>query len=76
MPSSLIKSFAKRTGKSISKIEGYWDEAKKSASDKGLKKGDPSFYAYTNAIVQKRLGLREGFSFKDFLGANEPDLIK
>jgi hypothetical protein len=66
MPSNVVKSFAERSGKSLGKIEGYWDEAKKSAMEKFGKKG-PKFWSYVTAIVKRRAGLDEAISFSDFL---------
>ena len=66
MPSNVVKSFAERSGKSLGKIEGYWDEAKKSAMEKFGKKG-PKYWSYVTAIVKKRAGLAEGIKFSEFL---------
>ncbi len=66
MPAAQLKSFAEKSGKSIKELEGYWDEAKKAAARHGFKTEDPSFWAYVSAIVQRRAGLREAISFKEF----------
>jgi 8-oxo-dGTP pyrophosphatase MutT (NUDIX family) len=66
MPNALVKSFAKRSGKSVKRVEHYWDEAKEAAVKK-FEHGTDSFWSYVNAIVQRRSGLREMMSFKDFL---------
>jgi hypothetical protein len=71
MPSALLKKFAKRAGKSIDKVEEYWAAAKESAKAAGLKKGDSGYWAYANAIVQRRLGLSEAVSFREFLELTE-----
>lgn len=70
MPNALIKSYAEKTGKSVDTVEGYWEEAKESAKEK-FGKVSPKFYAYANAIVQKRLGIHEAVSFKQFLMLHE-----
>jgi hypothetical protein len=56
MPSPLIKAYSKKSGKSKSKIERYWREAKDAAKKKFKKKSD-SFWAYANAITKRRAGL-------------------
>jgi 8-oxo-dGTP pyrophosphatase MutT (NUDIX family) len=73
MPTPLIKSFAKKSHKSTRRVEKYWDEAKKSAAAAGFKTEDPAFWAYTNAIVQRRAGLRRGKrkTFKEYLSIDE-----
>jgi len=67
MPTPLIRSTAKKSHRSVKRVEAYWDAAKKSAAKHGFKTKDPAFWAYTNAIVQKRAGLREKLTFKEFL---------
>jgi hypothetical protein len=69
MPTAVMKSFADQAEVPVSKVEGYWDWAKEQA-DKKFKKKGPSYWAYVNALTQRRLGLREAdqpVSFKDFL---------
>lgn len=73
MPSALIKSTAKKAHRAVKRIEAYWDEAKEAASKKGLKKGDDSYWAYVNAIVQRRSGLRECLTFRQFLEEGSDD---
>ena len=74
MPSPVVKSFVEKSGQSVQTVEKYWDEAKMSAREK-FKRKDSHFWAYVNAIVQKRLGLKEvKLSFKDFMSIlNEND---
>lgn len=74
MPSALVKKFAERSGKSVDTVERYWDEAKASAKEAGLKKKQPGFWAYVNAIVQRRLGLNESVTFVEFLSIQEDNL--
>jgi hypothetical protein len=66
MPNSNIMSYAKQTGKSASKIEAIWDEAKIGA-DKAIGKKGPRYWAYVNGTVKKRLGLAESCTFKEFV---------
>ncbi len=67
MPNRLIKLYARRSGKSEEAVDGYWNEAKKSAKDAGFSEDDPKFWAYVNVITQKRAGLKEAQTFKEFL---------
>lgn len=68
MPAATVKSYAKKSGKSIATVEGYWEEAKKSANVawKGKKK-DEHYWAYVSGIVKKRCGLTESVTFKEFV---------
>ncbi len=66
MPTTLIKLYAKRSGKSEKVIDEYWNEAKISAKEAGFKESNPSFWAYVNAITKKRAGLKEAMTFKEF----------
>ena len=54
MPLGALKSFSRSSGKSLSTIERYWDEAKSAARKKG---GVDNIYAYAMGIVKRRLGL-------------------
>ena len=66
MPAPVLKSFAKKSGKSIEELERYWNEAKKAATEKGLEKDSPQFFAFVTAIVKRRAGLKE--SLEEFWG--------
>jgi len=57
MPTATIKSYAKKSGKSVKKVEEYWEDAKKAALDKGIPEDSDNFWAYVNAIVKRRCGL-------------------
>lgn len=55
MPTPLVKSFAKQSGKDISTVERLWDLAKKSAKKQlGTDTGD-RFYSLTTGILKKML---------------------
>lgn len=74
MPTAQLKSFAKKSGKSIGKLERYWDEAKAEAKEKFGSKKAPGFWPYVVAIVERRAGLRKTVkehSFKEFI-SSEP----
>lgn len=66
MPNSVVKSFAKRAGKSISEVEKLWKETEEETKDK-FKFKTSAFWAYVNKTVQHKLGLaKESLSFKDY----------
>lgn len=52
MPVSFLKNLSKSTGKSLTDLERYWDEAKKQVGDD---------YSQVTAIVKKRAGVKESF---------------
>lgn len=68
MPAATVKSYAQKSGKSVSTVEKYWEAAKKSADAawKGKKK-DEHYWAYVSGIVKKRCGLTESVTFKEFV---------
>lgn len=71
MPSSVIKSFADKAGRSIPEVEKYWDESKSEAAKK-FSEDDPKFWAYVNAVTQRKLGLgSKKTSFKQHLKSNK-----
>jgi hypothetical protein len=66
MPNSVVKSFAKRSGKSESEVEKLWKETEEEVKDK-FKYKTSAFWAYLNKTVQHKLGLvKEALSFKQF----------
>ena len=77
MPTPQLKSFAEKSGKSIGKLERYWDEAKVSAKEKfGSKKKKDGYWPYVVGIVQRRAGLRKTVkecTFRDFIGRTNLD---
>lgn len=58
MPNSMVQSFAKKTGKSVDRVEHLWDKAKKIATDAGR----TDDYAYITGVLKKMLGLKESLS--------------
>ena len=66
MPNAVVKSYAKKTGKSAEHIERWWKEAEAEAKKK-FKKKSPRFWAYVNGIVKRRAGLDEALTFKELL---------
>lgn len=63
MPSDVIKSFAKKSGKSEEEVEKLWKEAKAKAEEQGLE--DEKMYAYATAILKKMVGLDEAYDVGD-----------
>lgn len=69
MPAPLVVSLAKKARTSVDTVEAYWQEAKEQAHQKFKVRDGKHYWAYVNAIVQRRLGLRESeqITFKDFI---------
>lgn len=67
MPSNVLKGFAKKSGKSMSDLERYWDEAKKSVKENypDVAVGSDRYYKIVVGIVKKRAGLSESLSFPE-----------
>ena len=72
MPVPMLKILAKKSGKSLSDAEKYWENAKIEASKKFDKK-DNRYWAYVTGIVKHRLGLNESISFKNYLKESEDE---
>ncbi|MEM2159597.1 MAG: hypothetical protein QXN55_01430 [Candidatus Nitrosotenuis sp.] len=66
MPNAVVKSFARKSGKSIKDVEKIWDETKKEVKDR-FKDENPFFWAYVNKVVQKKLGISESHTLSSFL---------
>ena len=65
MPNAMIKSFSKKTGKSVKDIEKLWDQAKEIVKNeyKGKVKPDtPQFYALVVSILKKQLKIKKSNS--------------
>lgn len=75
MPNAVVKSYAKKIGKSVEHVERWWEEAKEGA-EKKFKKGSPRYWAYVNGIVKRRAGLDESISFKQFLELIQEENMK
>jgi hypothetical protein len=67
MPSNIVKSFAKKTGKPESEIEFLYIKAKAIAKDEGRKESDEDFYPYVTGILKKMLSIKEDLSEEDYL---------
>lgn len=76
MPSSVVKSFAKQTGKSVEEVEKVWDEAQEIAKkDHDLKYSEPGeFWKFVTFLTKKMLHITDKGSkksFKEFLNSEE-----
>lgn len=68
MPSNIVKSFSKKTGKSEAEVEKLWQKAKQSAKKQGRKESDPKFYNLVTGILKKMLKLEKKLlTFGEFL---------
>jgi len=69
MPSTVVKSIAKKTNKSVSDIESLWNRAKKEVEDqyKDIDKDSDSYYKLVTSITKKMAGLNESLSFEDLV---------
>lgn len=55
MPAVILKTFAKRTGKSAAEVEKLWNKAKARAA----KEGRPKDWAYITGILKRMLGIKQ-----------------
>lgn len=62
MPNSIIQSFAKKTGKSVSDVEALWKKAEDIASKNSDIDGGEAKYAYIVGILKKMLSIDEDFA--------------
>lgn len=69
MPSSIVSSFAEKSGKSKAEVEKLWDKIKTSVKDGGTSESDPSFYAKVTAGLKRALSIKE--SFDEFVERNK-----
>ena len=62
MPSSIVQSYAKKTGKSEAEVEKKWDEAKASIVKGGTSESASNFYPQVVAVLKKMLGVNENIN--------------
>ena len=74
MPSSAVKSFAGKSGKSVEEVERLWDKAKGIVS-KGYdaKEGSSEYYGLVTGILKKMCRIKESLAerFLAFLEGRE-----
>lgn len=63
MYKKLIKSFSKRTGKTVGELTEKWFEAEKNTLAEGIKSEDSDFYTRTLSTFKKNIGLKEEYTF-------------
>ena len=59
MPSSVVSSFAKKTGKSIPEVEHFWKEAKAKAKQEYPNAEENKYYVIVTGILKKMLNIKE-----------------
>jgi hypothetical protein len=57
MPSNVVKSYAKKSGKDTSTVEKDWDDSKGAAKKAGLSPDSDRYWAYVNATTKAKSGL-------------------
>ena len=69
MPAAVVKSFAKKTGKSTQEVEKIWNAIRDSLISSGHKETDDNFYPKLVGGLKKALKLKEGKmkTFKKFV---------
>ena len=66
MPSGIIKSFAKKSGKPKKEVDKMWSKIKASLIDQGHNENDANFYPLLVGSLKKALKIKEEeFLFKD-----------
>lgn len=61
MPAELVKSFAKKVGKSTKEVEKLWDKAKAIVAKEypDVEKDTSQYYALVVGVLKKMVGLKE-----------------
>jgi len=65
MPTPLMKSLAKKSGKTSAQVEKMWDSVKNSLKEQGHDENDQSFYPRLVGILKKNLGLTEQYTINE-----------
>lgn len=66
MPTPMMKTFAKKSGRSLPEVEKMWISVKQSLVDGGTVESDPSFYPKLVGIMKKNLKIDEGVIHEKF----------
>lgn len=66
MPSSIVTSFANKSGKSVDKVEKLWNKIKDSVKNGGTPESDDSFYGRVVSGLKRALKIEEKTRFKEF----------
>jgi len=64
MPSDLVKSYAKKTGKKVSEIDSLWNKAEDIVKDEydNIEVDSDRFYSLVNGTLKKMLKLEMAYS--------------
>lgn len=77
MKEPLIKTFAKKSGKSETYIKNLWDEIASELAKQGIAEGEKRFYPYLTTKLKKQLEIKETSTvlkrFKTFLHERQPE---
>ena len=65
MPTPLMKSLAKKSGKTSADVEKMWDSVKASLKDQGHTEDDSSFYPRLVGILKKNLKINETYTINE-----------
>ena len=78
MPSAVVKSFAKKSDKSVKQVEKLWDEAQAIVKKQNpkIKKSSKKFYPLVVGILKKMLKLNENAMVFNILVENRINSIK
>lgn len=78
MPSNIVKSFAKKSDKSIKQVEKMWDEAQDIVKKQNpkIKKSSKKYYPLVVGVLKKMLKLNESQMVFNILVENRINRIK
>lgn len=64
MPSNIVKSYAKKTGKKVSEVESLWNRAEEIVKDEyeNIEVGSDRYYSLVNGTLKKMLKLEMAYT--------------
>ena len=68
MPSSVVKSYAEKSGKTVEAVETLWEEIKKYVDKKYPKLAKKRKYMYIVSVLGKKLGIKKTKKVKESTG--------
>ncbi len=77
MPSNVVKSYAKKTGKKVGEVEGLWKKAEELVKDEyeNVEVGSDRFYKLVNGTVKRMLKLDEEYQNLKYFNQKYEDTI-